>query len=128
MELQDMLKVSPSDYLRQGFLTTEGKLRDRINGENSLAIAYQTREEGVDLDRFQHVIQQIDPSNADVPALREKIQSLQSPALNRVLQASEPWFGDSRQYVAFVSHLRRIMSQLALLILTPVDASTDENR
>jgi hypothetical protein len=53
-----MLNVLPPEYLRQGFLTPDGKLRDGINGEHSLAIAYQTREQGVDLDRFHHLLQQ----------------------------------------------------------------------
>ena len=126
MELQDMLKVSPSDYLREGFLDTDGELRQGINGKHSLAVAYQTREEGVDLDRFQQVIQQINPGKPDVLMLRDKIQSLNSPALNKLLQASEPWFGDARQYAAFVLHLKRILNQLALLVLTPVDATTED--
>ena len=123
MELHDMLKISPADYLRQGFLTTDGKLRDGINGEHSLAIAYQNREEGVDLDQFKQMLQQISTSKPDMPELRKQIQSLQSNALNNLLQASERWFGDPNQYAAFVSHLRRIQNQLALLILTPADVT-----
>lgn len=123
MELDEMLRVSPNDYLHQGYLTAEGKLRDGINGIHSLAIAYQCREEAVDLERFQEAMQQISAGNLDMPVLKEKIESLHSAALKKVFQASESWISDRKQYAAFVSHLQRILSQLALLLLTPAEAT-----
>ena len=47
IEKSEMLSVKPQDYLSNGFLQPDGQVREGINGEFSLAMAYRLREEGI---------------------------------------------------------------------------------
>lgn len=121
MELQELLEISPASYLRQGFLTEEGTSLEGINGRYSLALAYQCRAEGVDLDEFKNAIEQLKKADPDLQNAQKTIASLKSYALQKLMQASEPWLKDPAQYKAFVAHLERILQQTALLIMMPVE-------
>ncbi|MCI0417557.1 hypothetical protein L0222_32725 [bacterium] len=121
MELQELLGISPSSYLQEGFLAKDGTLRDGINGTYSLALAYQLREEGIDLDQFRNAVEQLKKEEAALQSLRNTITSLNSHSLQNLLQAAEPWLKDPAQNKAFISHLERILQQAALIIMLPAE-------
>jgi hypothetical protein len=121
MELEEALNVRPYDYLRHGFLTEQRVMRDGINGVHSLAMAYQCRMEEINLDEFQRVVDQISKSSVASPANEKLLASLKSSVITNLWKAAEPWLKDPAQYKAFVSHLRRILQQTALLMLTPTE-------
>jgi hypothetical protein len=121
MELQELLEISPASYLREGFLTEEGTSREGINGRYSLAIAYQCRAEGVDLEELKNAVEQLKKTEPDSKSVKKTIASLNSPALQRLLQASEPWLKDLAQYKAFVAHLERILHQTAIITMMPTE-------
>jgi hypothetical protein len=121
MELQEMLDVHPRDYLKNGFLTKQGAVREGINGYFSLAMAYRLREEGVKPEMVQNVLEEIiliaglkNPAQAILEIQKSK-DLIRSEPLRSLILAAAPWIGQSMQWDAFLDHLRRIMAQLALI-------------
>ena len=132
---QDLSKVQPRDYLRDGFYDGRGRLREGISGFYSLALAYHLRKEEVAPDSLNEVLEQLQkiadehgpqfetkPHTEPVPAANSALQSLAkhktvagSPALSAVFKAAKPWTKNWKGFSALVLHLDRTHSQLALI-------------
>jgi hypothetical protein len=139
MELSEMLAIKPQEYLKNGFFDADGNFYEGINGDFSLSMAYRCRDEGTGPDQIEKVVGQLesilksvdksidrDPDqqlDAKALAVQEQAaQSLevkQSVALKEIFSASKPWIHSWKTYAALAVHLRRIMSQLALLTNLP---------
>src|SRR5262245_1558433 len=137
MELSEMLEIKPSDYLVNGFYNDKGE--ENLNGLYSLAMAYRIREEGLNPENVDAVVSHLDgiaekhidaavenPQQAVDPKLLEQLKKLRndqsvadSPALCELLDAAHPRISNWKDYSAFVIHLVRITSQLALLKSLP---------
>jgi hypothetical protein len=136
IEKNEMLSVKPQDYLSKGFLTSDGQVREGINGEYSLAMAYRLKEEGLTPDQTSKVIEKLyeiaakesqqDPdsklSASTIEAFQKFVKSPEvskSKTITEVFEASKPWIVDWKNLSAIIVHLERMQSQLALLIEIP---------
>jgi hypothetical protein len=137
MELKEMLKTEPRNYLKQGFFAPDGQLRPGLNGEYSLAMAYRCREEGLSPDTLKAITDAIGAavpasarvSEGDPPVEPVVLNALaqvhrrneveRSPALSGLLSSADPWIKTWRGLSALVVHLQRITAQLALLKAAP---------
>jgi hypothetical protein len=124
--------TNPRDYLKDGPLDAQGNVRERLNGELSLGVAYRLREEGVSpeqlktlVDRlFQieqsHKPDQALPSGRVSPQAASELTAAWADAPGGVLEelgeAALPWLtSDWRTFAATAQHVLRILKQLALL-------------
>ena len=132
MELSEMLAIKPSQYLTNGFYDEQGEYRENLNGWYSLAMAYRCREEGLDPENIDNVVNHLaeiaekhvdaaveHPEQAVDSKSIEQLKKLgndqNSAALNELLNAAEPRIASWKDYSALVIHLERITAQLALL-------------
>ena len=136
MELHELLALRPQDYLHDGFYAPDGRIRAGINGQFSLAMAYQLRQDGVhpkvlrelleSLDEIPRAMGRISPGRELGAGVQEKLNTLwrsglatRSPALASLLAAARPLMTDWKNFAALTEHLKRIASQLALLMTLP---------
>ena len=139
MELSEMLSTKPSDYLKNGFFDADGEFYEGINGEHSLGMAYRLREEGIGPDRLEKIVNQLEsimdsqdesidenpeqPLDVKSVGLQERLAQnpdvAGSSALKEIFAAAGPSIRTWKGLAALAVHLRRIMSQLALLTNLP---------
>ncbi|HEY7161949.1 MAG TPA: hypothetical protein VH815_11855 [Acidobacteriota bacterium] len=135
MELSEMLAIKPSEYLTNGFYDDKGEYRENLNGLYSLAMAYRCREEGLEPDNIDNIVNRlagiaekhVDEAveNPDKPVDSKSLEQLKnlrgdrsiadSVVLGELLEAAEPQISNWKDYSALVLHLERITAQLALL-------------
>lgn len=146
MELAEMLAIKPKEYLKDGFFDDDGELRDDINGLFSLAMAYRCREEGLDPEVLHGIVTRLEgmaDKNADTAdenpeealdsATQSELQRIrQEPAvdasvpLSEILDASQPWVVNWKNYAALFLHLQKVLSQLALTRALAVEEAQEE--
>src|SRR5262245_60827333 len=139
MELSEMLAIKPSQYLSNGFYNDAGEFREDLNGLYSLAMAYRCREEGMEPEKVDSIVNSIagiaekriesadeNPEEVVDADSLEKLKKLRnhhdvsrSAVLSELFDAAEPWISNWKNYAAFVVHLERITAQLALLKSLP---------
>jgi hypothetical protein len=136
MELAEMLAIKPSEYLTNGFYDDKGEYRENLNGLYSLSMAYRIREEGLDPEKVEQVVDSLvgiaekhadeAVENPEKPVDSKSIEQLKklsinqkSIALNELLNAAQPRISSWKDYSALVVHLERITAQLALLESLP---------
>jgi hypothetical protein len=139
MELSKMIETKAQQYLKKGFFDSNGKLYQGINGEYSLGMAYRCRNEGTSPVQILKVVSQLESvfdsmndsfkknpnQRLDQEALNLWDQVNQSPevkaskALSELFETSRSCVTTWKTYAALTIHLRRIMSQLALLTSLP---------
>lgn len=119
--------MQPAEYLKDGFYNSAGDFIEGINGECSLQIAYQLREEKADVDRLKSLTDELEaivtkdevPNNAldaeTVRSIKAIAEKNTSPAIKSVLDAAMPWVTDWKNYAALTLHLQRILSQTVLI-------------
>ncbi|MEW6364978.1 MAG: hypothetical protein AB1714_10100 [Acidobacteriota bacterium] len=137
--MAEQLSGDPAIYLRDGFYAADGSMREGIDGEHSLALAYRLRSEGLSLDGLDSLLQAVGDivdahAGNDVETGEEPISAggmkafdqlgtrpevTRSAALTSVLSAAHPWVRTWRDYAALAIHLERARSQLALLAVWP---------
>ncbi|MCI0618406.1 hypothetical protein L0244_35965 [bacterium] len=132
MELSEMLAIKPSDYLTNGFYDDKGEFRENLNGWYSLAMAYRCREEGLDPENVDGIVNRLEgiaekhvdtavehPEQAVDSKSIEQLKKLgndqNSTALNELLDAAQSRISNWKDYSALVVHMERITAQLALL-------------
>lgn len=132
MELQNLLAVTPKDYLRNGFFASDGQVREGINGQCSLAMAYRLREDGLVVEDLQRIVDKLDgltsgerrfaPNGPLGEAIVSELRDLwnsdvvgRSAALAELSEALRPLVTDWKNFAAAAVHIQRIMAQLALL-------------
>jgi hypothetical protein len=125
-----------SEYLSNGFLQPDGEVREGINGEYSLAMAYRLKEEGITPENIGQVIEKLyqiagseaqdDPnkklSSTALDAIKQLSKSSEiskSNAMNELFGAAGSWVNDWKNLAAFIVHLERIEAQTALLSELP---------
>jgi len=139
MELSEMLATKPKDYLKNGFFDADDEFYEGINGEHSLGMAYRLREEKLTaaqlesiVDKLEAILNLQDSSIDEHPeieidgASKKGAQQIaassevtSAAALTELFAAAEPWTHNWKGFAAFTVHLRRILSQLALLTNLP---------
>jgi hypothetical protein len=136
IEKSEMLSVKPQEYLSNGFLQSDGQVREGINGEYSLAMAYRLKEEGITSDNIGQVIEKLyqiagseaqdDPnkklSSTALDAIKQLSKSSEvskSNAINELFGAAGSLVNDWKNLAAFIVHLERIQAQIALLSELP---------
>lgn len=119
--------MQPAEYLKNGFYNSTGEFIEGINGECSLQIAYQLREEKADVDQLKSLTDELEaiatkeevPNNALDPETVRSIKAIAqkntSPAIKSVFDAAMPWVTDWKNYAALTLHLQRILSQTVLI-------------
>jgi hypothetical protein len=135
MELSEMLAIKPSQYLMNGFYNDNGEYRDDLNGWYSLAMAYRCREEGLNPENVDRVVNDLEgiaekhvdaavenPEQAVDSESLKQVKNLRndvsgSAALSELLDAAR--ISNWKDYSALVNHLNRITAQLALLTSLP---------
>jgi hypothetical protein len=132
MELSEMLAIKPSEYLMNGFYDEEGEFRENLNGWYSLAMAYRCREEGLDpenvdkvVNRLERIVEkQVDTAlehpeqsvdSKSIEQLKKLSNDQNSAALSELLKTAQSRISNWKDYSALVVHLERITAQLALL-------------
>lgn len=132
MELSEMLAIKPSEYLMNGFYDDKGEYRENLNGWYSLAMAYRCREEGLEPENINTVVNRLEgiaekhvdaavehPEQSVDSKSIEQLKNLgndqNSAALSELLNAAQPRILSWKDYSALVVHLERITAQLALL-------------
>jgi hypothetical protein len=132
MELSEMLAIKPSEYLTNGFYDDKGEFRENLNGLYSLSMAYRIREEGMEPENVEQVVNHLEgiaekhvdealehPEQAVDSKLMEQLKKLRndqnSAALSELLEAAQSRISNWKDYSALVVHLERITAQLALL-------------
>src|SRR5262245_34379930 len=144
MENSEMVKTKAQDYLSKGFFDRNGKFYEGLNGEYSLRMAYRCQNDGTGPDQLLNIVSQLESildsvdgsiernpnQRLDTEALnvwdlvRQSPEVKRSSALSEIFDTSKPWITTWKTYAALTIHLRRIMSQLALLTNL---SRTDEN-
>ncbi len=136
IEKSEMLSVKPQEYLSHGFLEPNGEVREGINGEYSLAMAYRLKEEGTTPENLGQVTEKLydiagdeaqdDPnkklSSKAVDAIKQVSQSAEvskSNTMTELFEAARSWVTDWKNLAAFIVHLERIQAQTALLFELP---------
>jgi hypothetical protein len=136
MELSEMLAIKPSQYLSNGFYNDAGEFREDLNGLYSLAMAYRCREEGLEPENVDDVVNHLEgiaekhvdaaeqnPEQAVDSSSIEQLKKLRndqdSAALSELLDAAQSRISNWKDYSALVVHLGRITAQLALLNSLP---------
>ena len=136
IEKNEMLSVKPQEYLSNGFLQPDGEVREGINGEYSLAMAYRLKEEGATPENVGQVIEKLykiagseaqDDSNKKLSStagdaikqLSKSSEVSKSNTLSELFQAAGSWLNDFKNLAAFIVHLERIQAQTALLSALP---------
>jgi hypothetical protein len=132
-----MEEVYPAEYLRNGFIGSDGELLEGLSSYYSLAMAYRLQSEGTSSARVQQLADELtnllstalanaeaiedQPLHEDTAtALRNIFQTStfrESVCLSVLLDAAEPQIVSWRSLAGFIVHLERIASQLALLIV-----------
>jgi hypothetical protein len=141
MELSEMLATKPSEYLVNGFYDQSGEYRDDLNGFYSLGMAYRLREEGLNPENVDRVVngleaiadqhidavdenpeQPVDAKSQDqLKKLRNGQEVAGSAALSELLDAAQSHISNWKDFAGLVVHLDRIIAQLALLTSLPKD-------
>jgi hypothetical protein len=139
MELSEMFAIKPADYLMNGFYDDTNEFRQDLNGLYSLAMAYRCREEGLEPEKVDSIVNSLagiaekgiesvveNPEQAVDTDSLEKLKQLRndqevsgSAVLSELFDAAQPWISNWRDYAALVVHLERITAQLALLKSLP---------
>lgn len=136
IEKSEMLSVKPQEYLSNGFLQPDGQVREGINGEYSLAMAYRLKEEGITPENIGQVIEKLyqiagseaqdDPnkklSSTALDAIKQLSKSSEvskSNAMNELFEVAGSLVNDWKNLAAFIVHLERIEAQTALLSELP---------
>ena len=136
MEYVELSAIQPADYLKDGFFNEKGEIREGINGEYSLAMAYRLREENVDPDHLKKLVDELqeialrpdsaideNPELSLDPEAVEQVETLakkwDSPTLQAIFKAARPWLKDWKTLSAFALHLQRILSQYVLIRTLP---------
>jgi hypothetical protein len=136
IEKSEMLSVKPQEYLSNGFLQPDGEVREGINGEYSLAMAYRLKEEGTTPENVGQVIEKLyqvagneaadDPnkklSSTSADAIKQLSRSSEvskSNTMTELFEAAGSWVNDFKNLAAFIVHLERIQAQTALLSTLP---------
>jgi len=136
IEKSEMLSVKPQDYLSNGFLQPDGQVREGINGEFSLAMAYRSREEGITPENLRQLNDKLyeiagsegqdDPDKKlssaaleAIPKLSKSTEVSKSNTLSELFEAARPWLKDWKTLAAFIVHIERIQAQLALILELP---------
>jgi hypothetical protein len=136
IEKSEMLSVKPQEYLSSGFLQADGEVREGINGEYSLAMAYRLKEEGTTAENLAQVTEKLydiagdeaqdDPnkklSSKAVDGIKRISQSAEvskSNTMSELFAAAGSWVTDWKNLAAFIVHLERIQAQTALLSELP---------
>lgn len=136
IEKSEMLSVKPQEYLSNGFLQPDGEVREGINGEYSLAMAYRLKEEGTTPENVGQVIEKLyqvagseaadDPNkklsatSADaIKQLSRSSEVSKSNTMTELFEAAGSWVNDFKNLAAFIVHLERIQAQTALLSALP---------
>jgi hypothetical protein len=139
MELSEMLAIKPADYLMNGFYDDRGEYRKDLNGLYSLAMAYRCREEGLEAEKLDIIInilaeiaqdriesadenpeQAVDTDSLKkLKKLRNDQEVSSSAVLSELFDAATLRISNWKDYAALVVHLERITAQLALLKSLP---------
>ena len=132
MENAELLAVQPAEYLKFGFYDKNGDLLEEVNGYYSLAMAYRLREEHADIDQLQEIVVQLKEiaskrdsavndnpqlplDDANAAAFKAVRKRTDSPTINAVFDAADPWVKDWKSFASLTLHLQRILSQYALI-------------
>jgi hypothetical protein len=117
-----------------GFYDKAGEYRDELNGIHSLGMAYRLRQEGLNPENVDHVVNSLegiaDPyidaveENPEQPVDAKSLEQLKqlktdSVALNELLAAAQPRISSWKDFAGLMLHLERITAQLALLTSLP---------
>lgn len=134
MQPSEFSAVHPRDYLKDGPLDEDGALREGLNGQLSLAMAYRLRAEGVGPARLKVLVDRVKAiGEAHMPKTgagsvperaRKELAAIwpghETGALLELKEALSGWLtGEWRHFAAVALHLERIMKQLALISLPP---------
>jgi hypothetical protein len=134
IEQEDLSKVRPRDYLRKGFFDSKGRLREHINGQDSLAMAYHARSEKLTVHQLelivgrlqkiadQHSVEMANPQIELSSEVRTAILQVagsepvrKSPAIFELMQLSTSMLKKWKDFAALLLHMQRILAQLALI-------------
>jgi hypothetical protein len=129
MQLSEFSAIHPRDYLREGFLTADGHVRERINGYYSLGMAYRLQHEGVHPDTVKTLLDALSrftdarmPKAGDKPLTEEDRRALLAAwpvasggALAELREAATAHIHDWKQFSAALLHVERILKQLAVV-------------
>ncbi|RKH08778.1 hypothetical protein D7V97_18435 [Corallococcus sp. CA053C] len=137
VENVDLSATRPSEYLREGLLSPEGKPREGLNGQHSLGMAHRLKLEGTSqttvlelLESLRKASERLIPKDADNTPLKEASRkaldtawSATGPAgtgvLGELRVAVLPWVKDTRTLAAMLLHVERIARQLGLVSTAP---------
>jgi hypothetical protein len=135
MQTIDLNILSAHEYLKNGFLTENGDLKDRFTGLYSLALAYQLHQEGTSVEQVKSVFDDFiklgdnnltdktQDRQLEKPAFEMLGKIINSPktkksaALQNLFDAALPWLKDWQNVAGLVVHLERSIHQLALITI-----------
>ena len=132
IDKDEMLAVQPQEYLSEGFLNPDGQVKEGINGEYSLAMAYRLKEEGGTADELMKLTErlydlagdegELEPDSklsqkaiAAFQALPRSPEVSKSKALSELFEASNSFITDWKNLAAFIVHIERIQAQVSLV-------------
>ena len=131
--MTDYRSCRPAEYLKLGFTDEHGNMREGINGEFSLMMAYRLADSGVTSEEVLQLRKKLEEdfedeiraakSPASAPPantawrLRESIRPLGAKAapLAELIEAASAQMPDWSSFALFVHHLGRIGKQLQII-------------
>ena len=134
--------MPPSEYLKQGLLDPQGRIRSGINGERSLGLAFLLKEEGASSSQVQAWRESIgaameallpqntplsvaefdDGAKAALEAVSAEIGA-QSGRIAEVLDTAAPHLRTWTCFAHLMDHLERTNAQLAWIEAARTDES-----
>ena len=132
----DMNQLQPHNYLKNGFLNSNGDLQDGISGVYSLALAYHLRQEGTSVDSVKSVLDdftKLADQGLNEKTLKSQLDAKSFESLGKIINSSKtgksnairalfdaalPLLKDWPNVGGLVIHLDRAMKQLSLITVT----------